>query len=48
MAKPSTFFVCTSCGAQARQFFGKCASCGSWNTLVEQKAAPAADSRRRR
>jgi DNA repair protein RadA/Sms len=48
VAKPSTFFVCTSCGAQARQFFGKCASCGSWNTLVEQKAAPAADSRRRR
>ncbi|MCF8141601.1 MAG: DNA repair protein RadA [Cyanobium usitatum Tobar12.5m-G36] len=48
MPKPSTFFVCTSCGAQARQFFGKCASCGSWNTLVEQKAAPAADSRRRR
>ncbi|MDA0717448.1 MAG: DNA repair protein RadA, partial [Cyanobacteria bacterium] len=48
MAKPSTFFVCTSCGAQTRQFFGKCASCGSWNTLVEQKAAPAADSRRRR
>ena len=48
MAKPSTIFVCTSCGAQARQFFGKCASCGSWNTLVEQKAAPAADSRRRR
>jgi len=48
VAKPSTFFVCTSCGAQARQFFGKCASCGSWNTLVEQKATPAADSRRRR
>ena len=48
MPKPSTFFVSTSCGAQARQFFGKCASCGSWNTLVEQKAAPAADSRRRR
>ena len=48
MAKPSSVFVCTSCGAQTRQFFGKCASCGSWNTLVEQKAAPAADSRRRR
>jgi DNA repair protein RadA/Sms len=48
VAKPSTFFVCTGCGAQTRQFFGKCASCGSWNTLVEQKAAPAADSRRRR
>ncbi len=48
MAKPSSVFVCTSCGAQTRQFFGRCASCGGWNTLVEQKAAPAADNRRRR
>ena len=50
MAKSSSVFVCTSCGAQTRQFFGKCSSCGSWNSLVEQlqAAAPAADSRRRR
>ena len=48
MAKPSSVFVCTDCGARTRQFFGRCASCGSWNTLVEQKAAPAADNRRRR
>ncbi|MCP9807228.1 DNA repair protein RadA [Cyanobium sp. T1B-Tous] len=48
MAKPSTVFVCTSCGSQTRQFFGRCSGCGSWNTLVEQKAAPAADNRRRR
>ena len=50
MAKSSSVFVCTSCGAQTRQFFGKCSSCGSWNSLVEQlqTAVPAADSRRRR
>ena len=48
MAKSSSIYVCTSCGAQSRQFFGRCASCGSWNTLVEQAAAPAADTRRRR
>ena len=50
MAKSSSVFVCTSCGAQTRQFFGRCASCGSWNTLVEQLQAsePAADRRRRR
>ncbi len=48
MAKSSSSYVCTSCGAQSRQFFGRCASCGSWNTLVEQAAAPAADTRRRR
>ncbi len=48
MAKSSSVYVCSSCGAQSRQFFGRCASCGSWNTLVEQTAAPAPDSRRRR
>jgi DNA repair protein RadA/Sms len=48
LAKSSSVYVCTSCGAQSRQFFGRCASCGSWNTLVEQTAAPAPDARRRR
>ena len=48
MAKSASLYVCTSCGAQSRQFFGRCAGCGSWNTLVEQVAAPTADSRRRR
>ena len=50
MARSTTVYVCSSCGAQTRQFFGRCSSCGSWNTLVEQlqAAEPAADSRRRR
>jgi DNA repair protein RadA/Sms len=48
LAKPVTTYVCSSCGAQTRQFFGRCSSCGSWNTLVEQAAPAAADSRRRR
>jgi DNA repair protein RadA/Sms len=48
LARPVTLYVCTSCGAQTRQFFGRCSGCGSWNTLVEQAAAPAADTRRRR
>jgi DNA repair protein RadA/Sms len=48
LAKSASLYVCTSCGAQSRQFFGRCAGCGSWNTLVEQVAAPTADSRRRR
>ena len=48
MARPVSLYVCSSCGAQSRQFFGRCAGCGSWNTLVEQAAEPAADSRRRR
>ena len=47
MAKASSAFVCQSCGARSRQFFGRCASCGSWNTLVEQLDT-GSDRRRRR
>ncbi|MCP9916506.1 DNA repair protein RadA [Cyanobium sp. ATX 6F1] len=47
MARPTTTYVCQSCGAQSRQFFGRCSACGSWNSLVEQ-TAPAVDGRRRR
>ena len=47
LARVTSTYVCQSCGAQTRQFFGRCASCGSWNSLVEQ-AAGAADTRRRR
>ena len=47
MSRPVSIFVCQSCGAQTRQFFGRCSSCGSWNSLVEQ-TAPKPDGRRRR
>jgi DNA repair protein RadA/Sms len=47
LARPTTTYVCQSCGAQTRQFFGRCSSCGAWNSLVEQ-TAPASDTRRRR
>ena len=47
MPRPVSTYVCQACGARARQFFGRCASCGQWNTLVEQVEA-AVDSRRRR
>ena len=47
MPKSAAVFVCQSCGAKARQFFGRCPECGSWNSLVEQ-SQPAADGRRRR
>jgi DNA repair protein RadA/Sms len=47
LARATSLYVCQSCGAQTRQFFGRCSSCGSWNTLVEQTAAPT-DNRRRR
>lgn len=47
MARPGSSFVCQACGARTRQFFGRCAGCGGWNTLVEQ-SEPSGDSRRRR
>ncbi|MFZ9620725.1 MAG: DNA repair protein RadA, partial [Prochlorococcaceae cyanobacterium] len=48
MAKTTNLYVCTECGAQTRQFFGRCSSCGSWNTLIEQAAPAGVDQRRRR
>jgi len=47
LGRSTPFYVCQSCGAQSRQFFGRCPGCGSWNSLVEQ-SNPAADGRRRR
>ena len=35
MAKPKTTFVCQQCGAASPAYFGRCPSCGSWNSMVE-------------
>jgi len=43
----ASVYVCQSCGAQTRQFFGRCASCGNWNSLIEQ-VTRSADVRRSR
>ncbi len=37
MAKKSTFFVCSTCGADYPKWSGRCESCGSWDTLTEEK-----------
>ncbi len=34
--KSKTVFVCTECGNESAKWSGKCNSCGSWNTMVEQ------------
>ncbi len=47
MARSSSSYVCQACGAHSRQFFGRCAACGSWNSLVEQ-ASPGRDGRAER
>jgi DNA repair protein RadA/Sms len=36
MAKLKTTFFCQNCGAQSPKWIGKCASCGEWNTYVEE------------
>jgi DNA repair protein RadA/Sms len=37
MKSPKTVFVCQECGAQAPKWLGRCAECGGWNTLVEER-----------
>lgn len=48
MAKARSIYVCNECGAESRQYFGKCAVCGSWNSLVEQAVEPAGNRSGRR
>jgi DNA repair protein RadA/Sms len=39
MAKhPLTVFACQECGAQSPKWLGRCADCGAWNSLVEERA----------
>ena len=37
MVKGSTQFVCQQCGYSTPQWFGRCPSCGEWNTLAEMR-----------
>jgi len=37
MKSPKTVFVCQECGAQAPKWMGRCAECGAWNSLVEER-----------
>jgi DNA repair protein RadA/Sms len=39
MKAPRAVFVCQECGAQAPKWMGRCADCGAWNSLVEERAA---------
>jgi DNA repair protein RadA/Sms len=45
MARSTTIFVCSACGAEAAKWMGQCPGCGEWNTLAEEtrgaaKSAP--------
>ena len=50
MAKIKSVYICSECGYESPKWYGKCPSCGEWNTMNEEikdvsKAAPAAKSR---
>jgi DNA repair protein RadA/Sms len=36
LAKTKTLFFCQSCGYESPKWVGKCPSCGSWNSFVEE------------
>src|SRR4051794_18949106 len=40
MARTSTY-VCSNCGTESGKWHGKCPGCEEWNTLVEERIAPA-------
>ena len=37
MSRSVSIYVCQNCGAETRQFFGRCSSCGEWNSIIEEK-----------
>jgi DNA repair protein RadA/Sms len=47
MPRPASIFVCSACGHESRRWEGRCAGCGEWNTLVEERAPARRDSGRR-
>ena len=46
--KAKSIYVCTECGYESAKWYGRCPSCGAWNTMQEnvRKPEPAAASRR--
>ena len=39
--KNKSIYACTECGAESAKWYGRCPSCGAWNTLEEQIQAQA-------
>lgn len=36
MAKSLTQYVCQNCGRRTPRYFGRCPSCGEWNSMIEE------------
>ena len=47
MPKSRTSYVCTECGAESTQWFGKCSACDAWDSLVEQNVTQVTSHDRR-
>ena len=45
MAKTRSTYRCSECGSEGPQWTGRCAGCGAWNTVVEERLSPAAPAR---
>ena len=41
MKPPKVLFVCQECGGQSPKWMGRCAECGAWNSLVEERVPDA-------
>lgn len=37
--KQKTVFLCNECGYESPKWYGKCPSCGAWNSMDEFKEA---------
>jgi len=44
MKQAKVVFVCQECGGQSPKWAGRCAECGAWNSLVEERPTFAADA----
>ena len=40
MAKVRSTYRCAECGSESPQWTGRCAGCGAWNSVVEERVAP--------
>lgn len=38
--KQKTIYLCSDCGYESPKWYGKCPSCGAWNTFSEYKVKP--------
>jgi len=45
-SKSKSIYMCNECGAESAKWYGRCPSCGAWNSLEEQVNLPGVSSTR--